>query len=649
MSDNSRVRVSIVGVVIVALFASLFARLWFLQMGPEQKLGRVVSSLATRVIQTESPRGEILDRNGKVLAHDVAAWAVAVDRNLSASTRDRVLGQLAEVLGIQEKVLRANYDSVRQSPLAPAVVALRVPLSQQLAIREHSEDYPGVHVMELTIRSYPYDGIASQLLGYLGEVDAFGAKEFKQLQAKGYQPGDLIGRDGIEAAYESVLRGKPRRETVQVDPTGKQVGPPINVDPGSPGDNVKLTIDVKVQKAAEDALQEGINAAKTLKNTNVTARYETLKPTGGAAVVLNVHDGSIVAMASNPTYPLSWWVGGISTDHFAFLSAPGAQNPLLNRVTLGQYAPGSTFKLVTASALNTYNVLPASQYVTDKGVLDVNGFPFQNDNKEVNGPVNLQRALTVSSDVYFYTGAWSFWNIWQIDKQRGLGIQDVAGQLGFGKPTGIELSEATGRIPDPAWKTAFAKANYKTAEGVRQNSIWYPADNIHAAVGQGDDFVTPLQLANAYSTFANGFSNHVGTVWTPHLDETVIDPMTKKVVQTYAPKARGTINFGDAYTAMAAGFRGVINDPKGTAYDAFRGLDLPAVSGKTGTADVTGKGATSLFASYFPSDNPQYAVVALVEQGGHGAQIAAPIVRQIVENIYALPVTPIPTLRTGKD
>src|SRR5260221_9604791 len=147
MSDNSRVRVSIVGVVIVALFASLFARLWFLQMGPEQRLGAVVSTLSTRVIQTESPRGEILDRNGKILAHDVAEWAVTVDRNLSLKTRDRVLGQLSEVLGMPEKKLLANYESNRQSPLAPAVVALRVPLPQQLAIREHGEDYPGVRVV----------------------------------------------------------------------------------------------------------------------------------------------------------------------------------------------------------------------------------------------------------------------------------------------------------------------------------------------------------------------------------------------------------------------------------------------------------------------------------------------------------------------
>ncbi len=260
MSDNSRVRVSIVGVVIVALFASLFVRLWFLQMGPEQKLGQVVSTLATRVIQTESPRGEILDRNGKVLAQDVAAWAVTVDRNLSKTTLDRVLGQLAEVLKVDEKTLRANYTSVRQSPLKPAIVKLDVPLPAQLAIREHSEDYPGVNVAELTVRKYPYDGYASQLLGYLGEVDAVSKDQFKQLQSKGYQAGDLIGRDGVESAYESELRGKPRRETVQVDPTGKQIGAPISVDPGTVGDNVKLTIDIKVQVQAEKALVEGIGA-----------------------------------------------------------------------------------------------------------------------------------------------------------------------------------------------------------------------------------------------------------------------------------------------------------------------------------------------------------------------------------------------------
>jgi penicillin-binding protein 2 len=657
MSDNSRVRVSIVGVVIVALFASLFARLWFLQMGPEQKLGQIVSTLATRVIQTESPRGEILDRNGKVLAQDVAAWAVTVDRDLSQSTLDRVLGQLAEVLKVDEKTLRANYNSVRQSPLQPAIVKLEVPLEAQLAIREHSEDYPGVNVVELTVRSYPYDRYASQLLGYLGEVDAVSKDQFKQLQAKGYQPGDLIGRDGVEAAYESVLRGKPTRETVQVDPTGKQVGAPISVDPGTVGDNVKLTIDIKVQVAAEKALAEGISAARGLQDEAHKAQgFLTLKPTGGAVVVLNVHDGSVLAMASNPTYPLSQWVGGISSNNFALLSAPGAHNPLLNRVTEGLYAPGSTFKLVPSVALTRYGVRSPSEYITDDGSFKVGTTTFHNDNGAQNGPVDLQKALTVSSDIYFYRAGDDFWNRWTGgDTTTGLGIQTVASELGFGHSTGIALGDAAGRIPDPAWRAAYAKANYKTKDLINQYSIWYPGDNMNMAVGQGDDLVTPLQLANAYATFANGNASHIGTVWTPHVDESVTDPVTKKPISRFARKARGTVDFGGAYGPIAAGFRGVVADPSGTAYNAFLGLAIP-VSGKTGTAEIANQGATpigstSVFASYFPSDNPQYAVVALVEQGGHGAQIAAPIVRQVIESITQpnLPPTPIPTHSVGKD
>jgi penicillin-binding protein 2 len=642
MSDNSRVRVSIVGVVIVALFASLFARLWFLQMGPEQSLGRVVSTLSTRVIQVESPRGEILDRNGKVLAQDVAAWAVTVDRDLGPKTLERVLGQLSELFRVDEKKLRANYDSNRQSPLVPAVVDLNVPLAQQLAIREHREDYPGVNVVELTIRSYQYDGLASQLLGYVGEI---GSDQLKQLKAKGYQAGDVIGRDGVEAAYESVLRGRPSRVTVQVDPTGKQVGAPISVDPGTVGDNVKLTIDINVQKAAESALAQGILAAHTMQDTSQAAKakgYSTLNPTGGAVVVLDPKDGSVVAMASYPTYPLSWWVGGISTDHFALLRNPGAQNPLLNRATEGQYAPGSTFKLVPSIAMTRDGVRGAGQYIQDNGSVPLEGTVFKNDNGARNGSVDLQRALTVSSDVYFYTAANDFWSIWNAgDKQRGLGIQSVAGELGFGKKTGIELDEAAGRIPDPTWKTAFANANYKKgSQELHYASIWYPADNIHAAVGQGDDFVTPLQLVNAYASFANG-----GTLWTPHVDGSVIDPMTRKTVSAYAPKALGTVAI-DPYTRsqMLAGFTGAVSDPAGTAYPAFQGSFIPGgVAGKTGTADVQNKASTSLFAAFTPIDNPQYAVVAVVEQGGHGAQIAAPVVRQVIEALYNQPATPIPT------
>lgn len=659
MSDNSRVRVSIVGVVIVALFASLFARLWFLEMGPDQKLGAAVSTLATRTIQTESPRGEILDRNGKILAQDVAAWAVTVDRNLPSKTVDQVLGQLAEVLQVPEKTLRSNYDSVRQSPLEPAVVDLEVPLAQQLAIREHSADYPGVNVTELTVREYPYGELATQLLGYLGEVDSLPPKQVKQLEAKGYQPTDLIGRDGVEAAYESLLRGKPTTETVQVDPTGRQVGPPVSVDQGRVGDTVKLTIDINVQAAAEKALKEGIDAATTEQDPRQLPTYTTLHPTGGAVVVLNAHDGSVVAMASNPTYPLSWWKGGISTDHFALLSAPAAHNPLLNRVTEGQYAPGSTFKLVPSIALNQYNVFPASSFYDDKGSAVFENTFFQNDNREMNGEVNLSKALTVSSDVYFYNAGNMFWQRWFLgDTNTGLGIQTVAGQLGFGKPTGIELNEASGTIPNPTWKQQFSNEINKTKAAKIENGKWTPGDNILAAVGQGADFVTPLQLANAYATFANAGSNpgpngNTGTVWTPHVGQLVTNANTNKVVQIYTPQSRGTITIPSfVYGQMAAGFAGVVSNPLGTAYATFQGLTLPGggiVSGKTGTAQITGTAPTSLFASYFPADGQEYAIVAVVEQGGHGAETAAPIVRQVIESMNGLPVTPIGRSAPGKD
>jgi penicillin-binding protein 2 len=653
MSDNSRVRVSIVGVVVVALFASLFARLWFLQMGPDQALGNVVSTYATRVIQTESPRGEILDRNGKVLAQDVASWAVTVDRNLPNKTVNRVLGSLAEVLGVPQKTLRANYDSVRQSPLKPAVVALNVPLPKQLAIREHSEDYPGVNVAELTVRQYSYDGLASQLLGYLGEVDALDPKQYKALKKRGYQPGDLIGRDGVEAAYESVLRGKPTLETVQVDPTGKQVGPPISVQPGEVGNNVKLSIDIDWQRAAEKALAEGIAAARTKQDpANTATGYHLLNPTGGAVVAMDVHTGAVVAMASNPTYPLSVWTGGISSNAFSVLTNPGANTPLLNRATEGLYAPGSTFKLVPSVALNKYGLFGASQYFDDQGSIPIGDRVFHNDNGAINGSVNLAGALTVSSDVYFYNAGNLFWQHWYAgDQQTGLGIQQVASQLGFGHLTGVELNEAAGRIPDPAWKKAFSYAINKTPQAQQENSLWNPGDNVNAAIGQGDDVVTPLQLADAYGMFANAATNNdTGTLWTPHVAEEVIDPMTKKVVRVIRPKARGTITIDPfTYSQIAAGFSGAVHDTRGTAYQAFHGLFVN-VAGKTGTAQVVGKGPTSLFASYFPADNPQYVVVAVVEQGGHGAETAAPIVRQVIEAIEGItPVTPIPTGSSGSD
>ncbi len=650
MSDNSRVRVSIVGVVIVALFSSLVARLWFLQMGPEQKLKAQAIALATRRIQTESPRGRILDRNGDVLARDRAAWAVTLDRDLKRATRERVLGQLSELIGVDPSALRDNYTSPRQSPLQPALIALDIPREKRLEILEHQDDYPGTHVVLLTVREYPVatelgqPTLAAQVLGYVGEIDP---QQLKTLRRKGYQPGDLIGRDGIEAAYESVLRGRPNVESVQIDPRGKPVGPGTVVQQGSVGDDVYLTIDAQLQLAAERALQAGIDQARKEQNKNpeVTARgYENLNAPGGAVIVLDVHDGSVLAMASNPAFAPEKWVGGIKQADFDALNNPAFHYPLVNRATQGQYAPGSTFKLVSSLAMNRYGIRPYNEYFQDVGKVFIGNQWFYNDKSAANGSLALTQAMIVSSDTYFYTAGDEFWQAWQAgDTTRGLGMQQEATDLGFGAKTGIEIDEATGRVPDPTWKKDFADANYKTAQERNDYGQWYPGDEVHLAVGQGDVLVTPLQLATGYATFANG-----GTLVTPHLGMTVKDARGK-VVRNIAPKPRASVAIDPVVRdQMLAGFKGAVQSskPTGTAYYPFQGFpfeDVPGgIAGKTGSAQVAGKGPTSWFVSYFPADAPRYVVLAVVEEGGYGADIAAPIVRQVIEHMVTPNTTPTP-------
>ena len=631
MSENSRVRVSIVGVVIVALFASLLARLWFLQVGPDRSEAGQIGLLNERSVQTESPRGEIVDRNGVVLVQDRLSWAVTVDRNLGQKTRARVLGQLSELLGRPLSDLKSAYLSAGQSPLLPAVVAHDITVDQQIALDERAADYPGVHVIQLTVRSYPaadqfHDaGLAAQVLGYIGSIPA---SQLKAYEKRGYQPGDTVGLDGVEAAYESVLRGRPEKITVNVDPRGQQVGAPVKVDPGSVGQTVRLTIDARVQAAAETALQNGMDAARKLPVTQ--SEPYPAKATDGAVVVLDATDGSVIAMASNPTYPLKWWAGGISQTNYSFLTSPLANAPLLNRATSGEYAPGSSFKLVSGLAMTKYNMRGAYAPFDDTGSVKIGNLTYSDDDGTAHGTFDLQQAITVSSDVYFYTVGDSFWQAWNLTRNAipGLGLQAEARQLGFGAPTGFDLSEGSGRVPDPTWKQQFSNLINKDPAAKIANGQWVPGDEVGLAVGQGDVLVTPLQLANAYACFAND-----GTLLTPHVGMAIENPQTKQS-KPIAPAPRGHVQFDEQVTRpiMQQGFLGVVNNSQGTAYNAFRGLN-GLVAGKTGTATVVGKAPTSVFAAYFPADSPKYVVVAMVAQGGHGAQTAAPIVRQVIQAI----------------
>jgi penicillin-binding protein 2 len=653
MTDNSRVRVAIVGVVIIALFGALLTRLWFLQMGAEEELRFQAVARSTRTIQTESPRGRILDRNGVVLVENVAEWVVTVDRQLDDETRARVLGQLAEILApaYTSAQLEENFHDLRQSPLKPAIVAVGVPEEARVAILERIEDYPGIRVQKLTVRHYPQGQLGAHLLGYVGEISD---DQLESRRDDGYLEGETIGKDGAERAFESDLRGTPRRERVEVDPTGQPVGPALDVEPGTIGNDVFLTIDANWQAATELALAQGIESARGQQNENMAdKRYETLKAPGGAVVAMDVTDGSITSMASYPNYDVSQFVDGISQAEWSTLN-DHPDKPLVNRATQGQYSPGSTFKLVTSVAMTRYGIRGANDWINDQGSVRLGKDErlYRNAGSTRLGRLKLDGAITRSSDVYYYTGGNAFWQVWNSgDTERGLGLQTTAREFGFGATTGIELDEGRGSVPDPDWKQEVANATWPTDEERRENGEWYPADDILMAVGQGGMSSTPLQLANAYAAFANG-----GTLFQPHIGMQVNDPANVPV-RAVGPVALRQLPFDpNVRQQMMAGFAGVTADERGTAFAPFAGfpLDIIPVAGKTGTAQVgaqsEGKADTSLFAAYWPADAPKYVVVAVVEEAGMGSQTAAPIVRRVIEAMNGLAATePVQALGSGRD
>ena len=645
MTDTSRVRVSIIGVVVVALFSALVGRLWFLQVGSGAVYVEAAKENSIRVVQTESPRGRILDRNGNVLVENRVAWAVTVSREVEAEQLDAVIGSLSELLAIEVEELRSRFDDPRGSKLKPAIIAVdeEVPEAARIVLQERRDEYPGVDVVALNVRHYPYSTLAAHVLGYVGEINE---EEMRDHEDDDYVLGDTIGRAGVEAAYEDDLRGQPQNVTVEVDPAGDVIGDALERDAGEPGYDVVLTIDEEVQRVAEESLVMGILQAREVRNRDYTAGQANFAAPAGAVVVMDVNTGGIVAMASFPSYDPAEFIGGISSERYEQLTEDESLfQPLLNRATQGTYAPGSTFKLVTALTAMQHGYRGPNDWYTDTGEVTVEETTYHNAGDTSYGSIDLRQAFVVSSDAYFYELGRQFWRTWKHeDEQRGLAMQTVARQFGFGETSGFELGEVAGTIPDPEWKHDFAPLVWETEEDIAANQIWYPGDQINMAVGQGDVLVTPLQLANAYAALANG-----GTLYEPHLASEVRDA-NGRVVRTVRRQAIRNITFDAGQRqAIVDGMVGAVasSDPLGTAYEAFSGFPLSVipVAGKTGTAQVgksdDTKGDTSLFAGFFPAQAPQYVAVAVIQEAGWGGRVAAPVVRRIIESIYGLELSMI--------
>ncbi|MHB8467408.1 MAG: penicillin-binding protein 2 [Acidimicrobiales bacterium] len=619
--DSLRFRMTAIGVVVMCLFGALFARLWYLQVLQSNQFRVAAQQNGIRLVYSAAPRGRILDRKGRVIVDNRQVNVVTVDR-LVAKKQPVLVNRVAALLGEHPEQVKLAIGDPRFSDLAPVPIA---PADGDVItfVKEHAADFPGVDVEQQVVRTYPYGSLAAHLLGYVGEIND---NELAVRKSEGYHLGDGIGKSGVELAYEPALRGEPGVTKLEVDSKGKVLGTLERLAPVQ-GHDLRLTIDLDTQILAEDSLAKGLAAARGQYDKQTGNSYSA---PAGAVVIQDPRDGSVLGLASQPTYDPSQFVNGIPTDLFAQLTDPASNQPLTDRATSGLYAPGSTFKLVTATAaLDRGLVTPGTPYY-DKGYIQIGPQKFKNDGGNAYGTINLQRAITVSSDSYFYSLGAEFWQ-----NGRSLAIQDTARLYGFGARTGIPIGgEQAGRVPDPTTR----RKEYEQNPRAFVTNQWFTGDNVNLAIGQGDLVVTPLQLSNAYATFANG-----GTLYQPRVAVDTENQDGSKVADIPARAIRQVPLAPGDRAAMLAGFSGVVQDGDGTAHGAFAGFPFNqlSVAGKTGTAQVNGKEPTSVFVSWGPSNTPQYEVTVFEEQAGYGASASAPVARRILDGLTGK-ATPAP-------
>jgi penicillin-binding protein 2 len=613
--DRAASRLKILAFVVALMFVSLSTRLWFLQVlaGPAHAEQARDNSL--RTVMTDALRGDIVDRDGRRLVQNRLSLEVRINRDELGDEAEATLAHLSEILGVPAQDLGEDLDTDLYYSYQPVPVAEFVPEEVFFKVREEPEKFRGVQVVEKSVRSYPNGRLGAHVLGWVGQINR---EELEQPRFHGYGPSDLVGKTGVEATYERWLRGTPGREVFLVNSDG-EVLREFDPTPPQPGHDVVLSLDLDVQRIAEQELENGIDAARTAFDDS-TGRY--LSANAGTVVVLDPNTGGVVAMASWPTFHPSWFVRGLSPTQEDYLFTSRSA-PTLNRATQITYAPGSTFKPFVALAAVKEGIASMGGVYDCPAVYvhpgDESGTEFNNWNGQSGGILSIAEGLKVSCDSQYYAwGSEFYFKDAQTNKEE---LQHRVRQWGFGRSTGIDLpAEATGIVPDQ---------DYVDANRDRYPNGWVPGIDILLAIGSGEMKATPLQVAQAYAALATG------KLCRPHLVARIED-RDGTLAKRIGGGCRRIPFSAEELTYIREALKTVTTG--GTAASVFAGCPLD-VAGKTGTAE---RGSeilqdTSWFAGVVPAADPEYIVVATVEQGGFGAETAAPIVRNVMGRIYREP------------
>jgi penicillin-binding protein 2 len=595
---------AVVGVAVCLLVL----RAWSIQIlhGPQYKTQ--AAHQAFRTVDLIGPRGAIVDDHHRLLANTTGHVVVVADPGTLGSFDTHgwhpstpglsVLMRFSKLVHVPVKTLIIRIErAVVRSPFAPAVVLHHPTSALQFFLDERPANYPGVKVTAIPGRSYPQGSLGSEFLGLLGEISRpeLGTKRYAHAQA-----GELVGQSGVEATYDSVLNAGFVPAHVRVDSLGRIAGP-LEVPRGKQLSSLKLTIDARLQRAAVAAVQDGIHLSQGIGH----------HPTGGSAVVMNPWTGAIYALASVPTYS-QVRAANDATYNAKLYTDP--RNLLLNRAIAGVYPTGSTFKPIIAEAALSAGIITPSTSLLCSGSFDLGGFVFRNVEAGVYSTMTLHTALAQSCDTWFYRLGDRIYA--SNPSRQGMLIQQWARLFGLGATPPVDVTGASpGLIPTPKW---FLKS---------RGFPWTEGQTINLAIGQGALQVSPLQLAVAYSTIANG-----GTVVTPHVADAVLRGAAVKPLHFKPQRKLKLVDVG----AIRQGLYEAAH--VGTSAAIFSTYPVP-VAGKTGTAEAPPGDDHSWYASWAPAGHPEVVVVCMIEHGGFGAEAAAPCTRDIYNAFFHIKKT----------